>query len=170
MQVHVPPKQISPNNISKLATNEKDASDQSNPNTKPVSVPDLVPAPVVPSCEPKGKDAISALERAKSSECKQKIHDIICLSQADLIYNSSLKNECPIGKNPAKQFKFIPYDEGKGPGIRIVFLLSIHGRAVREVKRLFKAVYHVDHYYYIHVDYVSVHVQWIYWIAGDVGE
>lgn len=79
------------------------------------------------------------------------------MSQENRIYNTSLKNECPIGRNPAKQFKFVPYSEGNGPsGIRIVYLMSIHGRAVREVKRLFKAVYHVDHYYYIHVDYVSL--------------
>ena len=111
--------------------------------------------PRVPDCKPQGKDALSALDRAKTDECKQKIHDTICLSQANKLYNVSLKNLCPMGKNPAKSFKFVPYSEGKGPNIRIVFLMSIHGRATREVKRLFKAVYHSDHYYYIHVDYVS---------------
>ena len=114
------------------------------------------PLPSKPiDCEPKGKDALSALNRAKTDKCKQKIHDTICLAQENKLYNVSLKNECPIGRNPAKQFKFVPYSEGKGPDIRIVFLMSIHGRAVREVKRLFKAIYHSDHYYYIHVDYVS---------------
>ncbi len=111
--------------------------------------------PKVLDCEPHGKDALSALERAKTKECKQKIHETICLSQANKLYNVSLKNQCPMGRNPAKQFHSVPYSEGKGSDIRIVFLMSIHGRAVREVKRLFKAVYHSDHYYYIHVDYVS---------------
>lgn len=31
----------------------------------------------------------------------------------------------------------------------------VHGRAVRQLKRLIKAIYHRDHYYYIHVDKVS---------------
>lgn len=30
----------------------------------------------------------------------------------------------------------------------------VHGRAVRQLKRLIKAIYHRDHYYYIHVDKV----------------
>ena len=40
--------------------------------------------------------------------------------------------------------------------VRIAFVLTINGRADRQVKRLFKAVYHEQHYYYIHVDSVSM--------------
>ena len=39
--------------------------------------------------------------------------------------------------------------------VRIVFVFTVTGRAVRQIRRLLKAIYHVDHYYYIHVDNVS---------------
>ncbi|KAF5304046.1 hypothetical protein FQA39_LY01831 [Lamprigera yunnana] len=35
---------------------------------------------------------------------------------------------------------------------RIVFLLTLNGRALRQVKRLIKILYNPDHYFYIHVD------------------
>ena len=37
---------------------------------------------------------------------------------------------------------------------RIAFVLTLNGRAVRQVHRLIKAIYHSSHYYYIHVDMV----------------
>ena len=40
------------------------------------------------------------------------------------------------------------------PAARIAFILTVNGRALRQVKRLFKALYHTDHYYFIHVDAV----------------
>lgn len=39
--------------------------------------------------------------------------------------------------------------------VRIAFVLAVHGRASRQFQRLFKAIYHTSHYYYIHVDQVS---------------
>ena len=39
--------------------------------------------------------------------------------------------------------------------VRLVFVFTVTGRAVRQIRRLLKAIYHVDHYYYIHVDSVS---------------
>uniref|UniRef100_A0A182NJI0 protein xylosyltransferase n=1 Tax=Anopheles dirus TaxID=7168 RepID=A0A182NJI0_9DIPT len=36
--------------------------------------------------------------------------------------------------------------------VRVVFLLTLNGRAVRQVHRLLKALYSPRHYYYIHVD------------------
>ncbi|CAL8358790.1 unnamed protein product [Boreogadus saida] len=36
--------------------------------------------------------------------------------------------------------------------VRIAFVLVVHGRASRQFQRLFKAIYHVSHFYYIHVD------------------
>lgn len=39
--------------------------------------------------------------------------------------------------------------------VRVAFVLMVHGRAVRQLKRLLKAIYHKDHFYYIHVDKVS---------------
>lgn len=38
--------------------------------------------------------------------------------------------------------------------VRIAFVLAVHGRASRQFQRLFKAIYHTSHYYYIHVDQV----------------
>lgn len=43
----------------------------------------------------------------------------------------------------------------KNSSVKIVFLLTLNGRAVRQVKRLLKILYHREHYYYIHVDVVS---------------
>ena len=34
----------------------------------------------------------------------------------------------------------------------------VSGRAVRQLKQLIKAIYHRDHYYYIHVDKVLYHL------------
>lgn len=39
--------------------------------------------------------------------------------------------------------------------VRIAFVLVVHGRASRQFQRLFKAIYHTSHFYYIHVDQVS---------------
>ncbi len=44
------------------------------------------------------------------------------------------------------------------PKARAVFVLTVNGRALRQFHRLFKAIYHKDHYYYIHVDAVSIKV------------
>lgn len=41
-----------------------------------------------------------------------------------------------------------------GPPVRIAYMLVVHGRAVRQLKRLLKAVYHAQHFFYIHVDQV----------------
>lgn len=38
--------------------------------------------------------------------------------------------------------------------VRIVFLLTLNGRAVRQVYRLIKALFHRDHYFFIHIDSV----------------
>ena len=47
-------------------------------------------------------------------------------------------------------------DEVRGmKPLRIVFVFTVTGRAVRQIRRLLKAIYHVDHYYYLHVDSVS---------------
>lgn len=41
------------------------------------------------------------------------------------------------------------------PKVRIAFLLTLNGRAVRQVHRLLKLLYGEEHFYYIHVDSVS---------------
>lgn len=42
----------------------------------------------------------------------------------------------------------------EGPPVRIAYMLVVHGRAIRQLKRLLKAVYHERHFFYIHVDKV----------------
>lgn len=49
----------------------------------------------------------------------------------------------------------------KNPGnevskVQIVFLLTLNGRALRQVHRLINALYRTNHYFYIHVDRVSI--------------
>lgn len=41
-----------------------------------------------------------------------------------------------------------------GPPVRIAYMLVVHGRVIRQLKRLIKAVYHEQHFFYIHVDKV----------------
>ncbi|KAK6630884.1 hypothetical protein RUM44_003054 [Polyplax serrata] len=38
------------------------------------------------------------------------------------------------------------------PPVRITFLLTFSGRALRQIKRLIKSLFHKDHYFFIHVD------------------
>lgn len=40
--------------------------------------------------------------------------------------------------------------------VRIAFLLTLNGRALRQVRRLIKVLFHRDHFVYIHVDAVSI--------------
>ncbi|XP_074647913.1 xylosyltransferase oxt-like [Tubulanus polymorphus] len=205
-----------------------------------------------PKCEITSKDALSALSRARTTQCKQEIADVACEAQRGTLYWKKLPRFCKYkdenegqflgcfkdvksnrdlsaynvvfetDNSPEKciytcyrlgyQYAGVQYvkecwcgdsfgrhgklDEGscnrKCPGstdetcggfltqniyatgvgfkhyhyanivnpahsnvnkwIRIAFILTLNGRAVRQVKRLFKAIYHVNHYYYIHVD------------------
>lgn len=41
------------------------------------------------------------------------------------------------------------------PKVRIAYLLTLNGRAVRQVHRLLKLLYSEQHFFYIHVDSVS---------------
>ncbi|KAK7884791.1 hypothetical protein WMY93_027914 [Mugilogobius chulae] len=45
-----------------------------------------------------------------------------------------------------------PADLSPSAPVRIAFVLVVHGRASRQFYRLFKAIYHTSHFYYIHVD------------------
>ena len=106
-------------------------------------------------CDIKGKkDAQSAISRAHSRECKDLIRNVTCLQRAGLLYDMTIRRECGSTK-PGRGFQHKPLSEGSGPLGRVAFLLSLHGRAFRQVKRLMKAIYHSDHYYYVHVDAVS---------------
>lgn len=48
---------------------------------------------------------------------------------------------------PPQPRELLPYT-----GVRIVFVLTVNGRALRQVTRLLRVLYRPHHYYYIHVD------------------
>lgn len=61
---------------------------------------------------------------------------------------------CPGKANVNVQWDEDPSDAAQLAPVRIAFVLVIHGRASRQFQRLFKAIYHTSHYYYVHVDQV----------------
>ncbi|XP_038841435.1 xylosyltransferase 1-like [Salvelinus namaycush] len=72
-----------------------------------------------------------------------------CLQESDRDRNSVV--------SPGKANVNVQWDEGSEQTaptvpVRVVFVLVVHGRASRQFQRLFKAIYHTSHYYYIHVD------------------
>ncbi|XP_066924651.1 xylosyltransferase 2-like [Clytia hemisphaerica] len=102
-------------------------------------------------CDVKHKDAKSALSRVKSEQCKNELYQTICAAQEKTLFWKNITRMCqvPAGKRPAHS---IQSKMGYGPPIRILYAMVVHGRAFRQVKRLFKALYHKNHYFYIHVD------------------
>ncbi|KAL0822523.1 hypothetical protein ABMA28_004572 [Loxostege sticticalis] len=202
-----------------------------------------------PSCEIQNREAISAIHRAKTQNCKQEIVNLTCLIQGGSFYPKRLPNACtgnnvvygnhlgcfkdekklrilssfygnyattnsqtscldicvqagfpyagvqyasecfcgdspPLESakiedelcdmkcpaNPAETCggyftmnifqtgleKFIPRVplavNQKKESVRIIFLLTLNGRALRQVNRLINALYRSNHYFYIHVD------------------
>uniref|UniRef100_A0A4W6BQB0 Xylosyltransferase 2 n=1 Tax=Lates calcarifer TaxID=8187 RepID=A0A4W6BQB0_LATCA len=109
----------------------------------------------VPKCDIVGKDALSALHRAGSQQCRQEIANIVCQHQAGQLMPDALPQFCPqLGiSNPVQAVGELDNSLSKVENpVRVAFVLMVHGRAVRQLKRLIKAIYHRDHYYYIHVD------------------
>ena len=112
--------------------------------------------PFLPPCTLKHKDAHSALKRVKSESCKRLIYKTACLSEAKMLFNLDLKRTCPVPRDKGSPAKPVdPTRTGYGNPIRIAFVLTLHGRAFRQVKRLFKALYHNNHYFFFHIDSVS---------------
>ncbi|XP_034045918.1 xylosyltransferase 2 [Thalassophryne amazonica] len=109
----------------------------------------------VPKCDIVGKDALSALHRAVSQQCRQEIANIVCQHQAGQLMPDTLPQFCPqLGVSNLVQVGDEldnSLSKVENP-VRVAFVLMVHGRAVRQLKRLIKAIYHRDHYYYIHVD------------------
>uniref|UniRef100_A0A8D0CNY3 Xylosyltransferase 2 n=1 Tax=Sander lucioperca TaxID=283035 RepID=A0A8D0CNY3_SANLU len=109
----------------------------------------------VPKCDIIGKDALSALHRAGSQQCRQEIANIVCQHQAGKLMPDALPQFCPQLdiSNPVQAVGEMENSLSKVENpVRVAFVLMVHGRAVRQLKRLIKAIYHRDHYYYIHVD------------------
>eukprot|EP00118_Oscarella_pearsei_P005474 m.25200 g.25200 ORF g.25200 m.25200 type:complete len:818 (+) comp28760_c0_seq2:1204-3657(+) len=107
--------------------------------------------PSIQPCEIEWPDALSALNRARTDECKAEIRRVTCLAQKNLLYDVDVKKSCPAavdGKNiVTMNEKEVPWKD-----LRIVYVMVVHGRAFRQFRRLFKAIYNRRHYYYIHVD------------------
>lgn len=112
------------------------------------------------TCDIEWSDAISALNRAKTDECRREIRRITCLAQKNALYALNVERTCPLKaadvgvheaphEVPAQSMTVME-------DVRIAFVFVVHGRAVRQFRRLFKAVYHKRHFIYIHVDSVSV--------------
>lgn len=68
--------------------------------------------------------------------------------------------ESPLPPHTGKVSPVIQWDESRlqqaapSKPVRIAYMLVVHGRAIRQLKRLIKAVYHQEHFFYIHVDKV----------------
>ncbi|XP_034448532.1 xylosyltransferase 1-like [Hippoglossus hippoglossus] len=112
------------------------------------------PRKTQPQCEVSGKEAISALSRAKSRGCRQQIVEVYCKHKDGALLPERVPRYCPLeGKaNVNVQWDNDPADAPQLEPVRIAFVLVVHGRASRQFQRLFKAIYHTSHYYYIHVD------------------
>ncbi|XP_075994851.1 xylosyltransferase 2 [Genypterus blacodes] len=109
----------------------------------------------VPKCDIVGKDALSALHRAGSQQCRQEIANIVCQHQAGKLMPDALPQFCPQHgeSSPVQAGDELDNSLSKAESpVRVAFVLMVHGRAIRQLKRLIKAIYHRDHYYYIHVD------------------
>uniref|UniRef100_A0A8C9NZW8 Xylosyltransferase 1 n=1 Tax=Spermophilus dauricus TaxID=99837 RepID=A0A8C9NZW8_SPEDA len=107
-----------------------------------------------PRCDISGKEAISALSRSKSKHCRQEIGETYCQHKLGLLMPERVTRLCPL---EGKATKNVQWDEDSveylpANPVRIAFVLVVHGRASRQLQRMFKAIYHKDHFYYIHVD------------------
>uniref|UniRef100_A0A3Q3XDN2 Xylosyltransferase 1 n=1 Tax=Mola mola TaxID=94237 RepID=A0A3Q3XDN2_MOLML len=107
-----------------------------------------------PQCEISGKEAISALSRAKSRECRHQIAEVYCKHKERALMPEKVPRFCPTeGKASVNvQWDEHPTNAAQLVPVRIAFVLVVHGRASRQFHRLFKAIYHTSNYYYIHVD------------------
>ncbi|NP_001120412.1 xylosyltransferase 1 [Xenopus tropicalis] len=107
-----------------------------------------------PKCEITGKEAISALSRAKSKQCRQEIAEVYCQHKQGKLMPEKVTRLCPL---EGKSSNNVQWDDDSveyptvNP-VRIAFVLVVHGRASRQLQRMFKAIYHKDHYYFIHCD------------------
>ena len=106
-------------------------------------------------CLLKHKDIKSALSRVKNPECRKVIQKTGCLLENNRLYFSNIRRTCPVSKWDTGYPRSITDSVASGPPVRVVFMLTVHGRALRQVKRLLKSIYHSNHYYYFHVDQVS---------------
>lgn len=65
----------------------------------------ILPSDLSLSCNVTGKEAISAINRAKTHQCRQEIVDLVCALDKGDVYPTSLKRTCPSSVNKEKQGK-----------------------------------------------------------------
>jgi len=108
--------------------------------------------------------AVSAIQRAKSNDCKLEIADLACQSPVEKSFDKkcsklitrevitstddiySRKSQSEVENELNSYLKELP---------RIVFLFTVNGRGIRQILRVLKSIYNVQHFYYFHVDEVS---------------
>ncbi|XP_075558234.1 xylosyltransferase oxt isoform X3 [Dermacentor variabilis] len=111
-----------------------------------------------PECDIVEKDALSAIRRAATTRCKQELANVTCLVRRGLLYPSELPRFCDsspaVGEVTKREilWPLAPASAKTLEPARIAFLLSVNGRAVRQVLRLLRFLYHERHIFYIHVD------------------
>ena len=81
----------------------------------------------------------------------QQLFSAYCDHKAGLLLPSRIKRTCPHAKRQVAQ---APAVSTRNPDarIRICYFLIVHGRSLRQIKRLVKNIYHADHVLYFHVD------------------
>ncbi|XP_077474209.1 xylosyltransferase 1-like [Stigmatopora argus] len=141
-----------------------DGGGPGDPAARRLPEPEGRPAAAPAPCEMLGKEVISALSRAKSRQCRQRMADVYCKHREEKLMPRRLPRYCPL---PGKASASVEWDEERDPQrdpqrdrapaspvspVRLAFVLVVHGRAARQFRRLFKAIYHTAHFYYIHVD------------------
>ncbi|XP_077489931.1 xylosyltransferase oxt isoform X2 [Amblyomma americanum] len=117
-----------------------------------------------PECDIVEKDALSAIRRATTTQCKQELANVTCLVRRGLLYPSELPRSCEslsaAGEITKREilWPLAPPNARALEPARIAFLLSVNGRAVRQVLRLLQFLYHERHVFYIHVDARQEHM------------
>ncbi|XP_061415749.1 xylosyltransferase 1-like [Lethenteron reissneri] len=116
-------------------------------------------------------DALSAMSRAQSRQCKEELAAVVCLHQQGRLMPEELPRTCPLKEKkpgvsvqwlqeeaaraalPAKRTRPAAAGEAASSSpVRVAFVLAVHGRASRQLLQMFRAIYHASHFYYIHVD------------------
>eukprot|EP00045_Choanoeca_perplexa_P011775 m.126143 g.126143 ORF g.126143 m.126143 type:complete len:745 (+) comp15766_c0_seq1:143-2377(+) len=157
-------------------SHHQDMKQMRNQSHLPIASPDGIPLPWsssadIPSdldgCTFASAEMTSALQRVKLPSCEARLRRAACLSQLGLLYPPQLSLQ-PMPRcilTPSQPLKDWWTGRGVGEGAavlpdelqvpsptRLAFMLVVHGRNVRQIKRLLRAIYSTEHYYLIHVD------------------
>lgn len=80
--------------IKSISSNDKVAVENQGKDTKRTNFGDL---PFQPKCNVQSKDALSAVNRARTTECKRQILDTVCAIESGTFYADYLTSQCPSG-------------------------------------------------------------------------